>query len=313
MNRALSILALAALTACGGGGGSGGGMMAIAPAQSGPVAQAVVDEKGPTAPPLVDPNCKRWPHQTNRLDCDLIAGEAAIGITVPVGDFATFTNRTDHHLQINEAHTYTGERKYWSEWCTYLDDGITGQKKPGVGEVGCSTKGVGEDYAPIRWGNGTGLIVPPGSVVTLNSNTQPNKIPHTYALKVSIQTAGLYSWRQPAMDKTFDCDGQVQSTEWSPWRNTGKEDVHMVGVSIYAESPSSKTPHKLNGPACIYVITADSSAVKYQNCDDAFTQRGDVTFPLVTVAPGEYIVAQANNSCTGTGSNWDWVAFLRVW
>lgn len=308
--QALAVTALAALCACG-GGGSGGDF--TAPEQTTPEPVAAPEEaKGPTAPNIIDPNCKRTAG-SNRIDCELMTSDQAIGIYVPVGDFATFTNRTGQHLQINEAHTYTGERQFWSEWCVYLDDGITGQRKPGVGEVGCSTKGVGEDYAPIHWGNGTGLIVPPGSVVTVHSNSQPKPMPHIYSLKVSLQTSGLHSWRQPQMDKTFPCDGQMQSTEWSPWRNNGKEDVHMVGVSIYAESPSSRTPHKMNGPACIYVITADSSAVKYQNCDDAFTQRGDVTFPLVTVAPGEYIVAQANNSCTGTGSNWDWAAWVRVW
>jgi hypothetical protein len=312
MNRVLSILALASLAACG-GGGSGGGFLPIASAPAPKTAEPVViDESGPTAPALVNPNCRQAPG-SNRIDCDLISSSQAIGAMVPVGDFVTFTNRTDQHMQINEAHTYTGERRFWSEWCVYLDDGITGQKTPGVGEVGCSTKGVGEDYSPIHWGKGTGLIVPPGSVVTLNSNTQPNKVPHTYALKVQLQTAGLHSWRQPQIDKTFDCNGQMQTTEWSPWRNNTPNDVHMVGVSIYAESPSSKTPHKLNGPACIYVITADGQSVKYQNCDEAFTARGDVSFPLVTVAPGEFIVSQANNSCSQGGSNWDWAAWLRVW
>lgn len=316
VKQALAAVALAALAACGGGGGGSGGGFAIAPAGASPAAQepapVVVAEELPKAPAILNPNCTQQPG-SNRLDCDLISSDQPIGTVVPVGDFVTFTNRTDHHLQINEAHTYTNERAHWSEWCVYLDDGITGQKTPGRGEVGCSTKGVGEDYAPIHWGNGTGLIVAPGSVVTLNSNTPQAKTPHTYALKVSIQTAGLFSWRQPQMDKTFDCNEQLQTTEWSPWRNETSHDLHMVGASIYAESPSSSTPHRLNGAACIYVITADGAAVKYQNCDERFKERGDVSFPLVTIAPGEFVVAQASNSCRTVGSNWDWAAWLRIW
>jgi hypothetical protein len=249
----------------------------------------------------------------NQVNCDLVPGE--IGTGVPPGVVLTFTNRTGAQLQVNQADAITNERTYWSEWCVYTgpttDSLKTSQGPAGVGEVGCSTKQPGEDYAPIRWGAGTGLAVAPGEMVIVNSHTEPAAVNHTYALTVAPQTTGLYSWRQPQVDEVITCNGETQSTAGSPWHNDTGRELHLTGASIYAEAGGGPTPNTMSGAACIYVMTADG-AVKYQNCDNAIRTRGEVTFPLVTVAPGEYVAAQATNACAAPGV-WDWVAFLRVW
>lgn len=299
--QALAATALAALAACGGGGGGSGGGVAIAvdPKPATPVLQA-----GP-----VYPNCDTVAY--NHIACDLVPGE--ISAPVPAGMFGSFTNRTGQYLQINEINGYTAERQYWSEYCAYLGDLtniVTFQASPGKGEVGCSTKNVGEDYTPIRFGDGTGLSVAPGEMVMLNAHTEPAATNHTYSLRVAAATTGLHSWRQPRVDRVIPCNDGTQWTDMAPWQNDTGRDLHLTGASIYAESPSSRTPNTLNG-ACIYVFTADG-AQKYTNCDGLIRARGEVNFPLVTIAPGESVGAQATNACS-TGSHWNWVAFLRVW
>ena len=306
MKAALSILALAALTACGGGGGgSGGGFAPIA------VAPAVESHPEPVsqAPRLtpVDTGC--YQPEDNHIACDLVPGE--IGPSVAAGSFLSFVNLTGQHLQINEVNATTGEREFWSEYCIYYGELKLAQSPAGWGEAGCATKNKGEDYAPIRFGEGAGLSIPPGQGVILNAHTEPSAVIHTYSLKVSVQASGLSSWRQPQVDQVIFCDDQLQSTVMSPWQNTTGGDLHLTGASIYSETPSSKTPNTMSGAACIYVLTADGST-KYQNCDPAIRTRGEVSFPLVTIAPGEFVAAQATNSCS-VGGHWDWAAFLRVW
>lgn len=307
MNRALSILALASLVACGGGGGGGGGGFAIVPVAPAPAPQ---EEPKPTIEPLklnpVNPGCVQAPD--GHIDCPLIAYGEPIGVGVPAGTYVKFTNNTDTLLQIDSVQAATGEVQLWSEICAYVGDLITGQPTPGIGEVGCSSKHANENYPTITWGNGTGLSIAPGQVVYLNSHTEPGYKGHTYAMSVRVQTTGLHAWRQPQQDAVIPCNGQQQSTAGTPWRNETDRDLHLSGASIYAESGSGNT---LNGPACIYVMTADGS-VKYQNCDSALRTRGDVSFPVVTIAPGEYVSAQGVNSCPAPGV-WDWAAFLRVW
>lgn len=302
--QVVAVAALAALAACGGGGGSSAGF----PQQSTPAVAA--QKPAPLQEPSY-PNCVQV--ASNHIDCDLIPSEGLIGAAVPAGMFASFTNRTGAYLQINQVSAYTAERQSWSEYCAYLGDltNLTTEQKPaGKGEVGCATKNIGEDYAPMRWGDQTGLSVAPGEMVMLNAHTEPAATNHTYSLSVSVQASGVNSWRQPQVDRVIPCDGQLQWSDMTPWQNTTGRDLHLIGASIYAETPSSRTPNALSGAACIYVMTADGSQ-KYSNCDGV-GKRGEVSFPPVTVSPGEYVAAQATNACA-PGSHWDWVAFVRVW
>lgn len=308
MKAALSILALAALTACGGGGGGGGGfaIVPVAPAQ--PAAQ---EEPKPTIEPLklnpVNPGCVQAPD--GHIDCPLIAYGEPIGVGVPAGTYVKFTNNTGLMLQIDSVQAATAEVQLWSEICVYVGELVTGQPTPGIGEVGCATKAFNENYSTIHWGEHTGLSVAPGQVVYLNSNTPSGYKNHTYALSVRVQTTGLHAWRQPQQDAVIVCDGQQQSTAPTPWRNETGRELHLTGASIYSED--GRLSNTMSGAACIYVMTADGST-KYQNCDSALRTRGDVSFPVVTIAPGEYVSAQATNSCPAPGV-WDWAAFLRVW
>lgn len=316
MKAALSILALSALVACGGGGGgSGGGFAPIAVAPA-PAAEPKQDPKPLQEPPIpVNTNCVQAAE--NRIDCDLVPMEGPYGPGVPAGQFVSFTNRTGVYLQIDQIHAYTAEREFWSEYCAYLG-GIehlttsqfqtpTGSNR---GEVACAAKNIGEDYAPIRFGQRNGMLVAPGEMVMLNSHTEPSAINHTYSIWVSVENTAVYSWRQPQTDRVIPCDDQMQSTDMTPWRNNTDRELHLIGASVYVETPSSKTPNTI-GNACIYVLTADGSQ-KYANCDAAIRTKGEVSFPLVTVAPGEYVAAQATNVCK-SGSHWNWAAFLRVW
>lgn len=306
MNRALSILTLAALTACGGGGGgSGGGGFAPIVA---PAAQAPTEHEETPILKLypVNPGCTMA--APNHMSCELISHEQTIGVGVSPGVYVTFTNNTGMHLQINEINAETGERKKWSEYCAYLNVFQTSQNEAGQGEVGCASKQIGKDYAPIRFGQGNGLAVAPGDVVYLASHTEPSAINHTYAMDVKVQTTGLMSWRMPKVDQVIPCDGQQQSTAWGTWTNTTGRNLNLTGASIYAESGTS---HTLSGTACIFVMDA-SGATKYTNCDGALRTRGEVKFPAVTIAPGESVAAQGTNVCAAPNF-WDYATFLQVW
>lgn len=301
VKRLLSILALASLAACGGGGSSdasGADPVRYSPAPL-------------VAPKMVAPTCERtgaW------IACDLVSSEQLIGVEVPTDAFASFTNNSGTYLQINNVSAYTGEHAYWSEFCVYIGDVsnlTTSQSSAGKGEVGCSTKQIGEDYAPIRWGEGLGLSVAPGETVFINSHTEPGRVHHTYALSVQVQATGVHAWRQPQVDEVIFCNDQMQTTAMSPWQNNTGRELYFNGASIYAETASSATPNTLSGAACIYVLTEDGTQ-KYTNCDSALRTRGEVSFPTVSIAPGDYIAARAGNLCRAP-AYWNWVAFLRVW
>jgi hypothetical protein len=146
-------------------------------------------------------------------------------------------------------------------------------------------------------------------VVYLASHTEPLAINHTFAMDVKVQTTGLMAWRMPKIDQVIDCNGQQQSTVWSTWENTTGRNLNLTGASIYAESGAAT--HTLNGQACIFVMDA-SGATKYTNCDSALKTRGEVNFPVVTIAPGESVAAQGVNACSAP-SVWGWAAWLQVW
>lgn len=308
MKRALSMLALAALAACGGGGGGSGGGFAALPLATVQEAPAVHSDETPILKVYpINPGCTMA--AANHVACELIASESTIGVGVPPGVYVTFTNNTGMHLQINEINAETGERQFWSEHCIYLNNPMTGQDPAGQGEVGCSSKQIGKDYPPIRFGQGNGLAVAPGDVVYLASHTEPSAINHTYAMDVKVQTTGLQSWRMPKIDQVIDCNGQQQSTVWGTWTNTTQTNLHLTGASIYSEAGAGS--NTLNGAACIFVMDA-IGATKYQNCDSALKTRGEVKFPVVTIAPGESVAAQGVNACAAPGV-WDYAAFLQVW
>jgi len=260
----------------------------------------------------VNPNCKFA--AANHVDCDLIPDNMSwgqpTGVGIPPNVYVTFTNRTGQYLQINQVTAETGERRSWSEFCLYNNYFATGQNFAGNGETGCSAKNVGEDYAPIRWGAGTGLSVPPGGVIYLTSHTEPQPTNHTYSLYVKPQTTGLHSWRAPQNDAVIACNGQPQSTAWTPWRNNTSHDLHLTGASIYSESGNASSPNSVN-VACIYILRADGS-VRDANCDGALRTRGEVMLPMQLIHPGESVVAQATNVCPNSAL-WDWAAFMNVW
>lgn len=305
--QVLAATALAALAACG-GGGSGGGF-AVAPASVAPVAASSSVTTVKPAPVPVNPGCVM---SGDRPYCELIANPEAIGVGVAANNVAVFTNNTGISLQIERADAYTGEQVYWGEYCAYLVDDLSSavpsQVSAGIGEVGCAHKEIGESYPSLIWGSG--LLVKPGQKLVLNSHVEPANIGHTYSLRVSNATSGVSAWRMPQNDAVISCDGQPQMTSGDKWTNTSSKERQLVGASIYSVSAIGSSPTTMNGPACIYVFAADGST-KYQNCDNALRTRGEVSFPAVSIAPGESVAAQARNTCSAP-SVWDWAAFLRI-
>lgn len=303
MNRALSILALSALAACG-GGGSGG--ESPAPSYDSTPALVLQKDMGPNPKPT-NSNCVQV---ANEVACEMWQGD--IGAGIPPGTYAKFTNNTGTYLQVDAIDAYTGERRYWSEFCAYKieqpGDFITGQLRAGAGEAGCSAKMIGDDYAPITWGATTGLSVAPGQSIIVGSHTEPASINHTYTLRVRQQTAGLHSWRQPQIDQVNDCDGNVLSTKWSPWRNDTGRRLVMSGAEVYAISANPSMPNTVTA-ACVHVLDV-SGNVRWSNC--GLASRGSVNWPAVEIQPGESVAAQASNSCKAPAV-WGWAAFLRVW
>lgn len=307
MKRALSILALASLAACGGGGGEPDPAPAVS---KDPVTAPVAAPNADPAPAevaFINPGCKEV---DGHWECDLIASDQPIGVNVGPDVWVRFTNKTGKHLQINSIQGRMAEEvTHWSEYCVFLN-GWHGQNEAGIGEVGCKSKRPGQYYEPILFGNGTGLSIPPGSEIIMGQHSEPEPMAHTYVLDVKAQTAGLLSWRQPRQDEIYECNGQMQTTSWAPWVNTTDREMHLSGAGIYAESGKPEAPTTMSG-ACIFVLDT-TGATKYQNCDMAIRSRGEVSFPVVKFGPGESVVAQAVNSCP-VGGGWDFVSYLRVW
>lgn len=290
MKLALSVIALSVLAACGGGGGESQTIEATAP--------AVTDVKASPAVVRINPNCVWMGHQS----CELIPGELEIG--VPPHTFAAFTNKTGQALRIDDLQAVTNERQYWSEWCAYIDVGSTWQTKPGVGEVGCVSKAMGQDYPVLKGG----LRVEPGQVVYLNSHTEPAAINHSYQLRVSVaDVTASYAWRQPSTDQVFTCDGSEQSTKWSGWTNTTGRMLTMTGASVYSESANPAARNTVKA-ACVHVFDVNGQPT-YSNC--SLQTAGEVAFGAVAVHPGETVFAQATNSCSAPAF-WGWAAFIRI-
>lgn len=309
MIRILYMPLLLCLTAC--GGGSSGD--AAWPTTTDDTQELVMSQKAGDYPSYKSaPGCME---DATRLVCDLVPDDGMpVGIGVAAGKHVVFVNRTGTSLQLTQSSAYTGERQFWSEYCVYLNWYATGQSTAGRGEVGCAAKNINEDYVPINWGAGTGLVVPPNSWVLLNSHTVPHSVIHIYTLRVQYLDAGtgVQSWRQPSTDSVIPCNNQVQYTAMTPWRNNTNSTVYLGGGAIYSETPESATVNTVIG-ACVYVLQ-EGGFQKYANCDIAFRTKGAFNFPPVAVLPGEYVAAQAANVCPTGGhwSHWNWAAFLNV-
>ncbi|MBT2299228.1 hypothetical protein J7E70_02005 [Variovorax paradoxus] len=312
MNRALSIFALASLAACGGGGGGSGGGFAPIAASPAPAAEVPVQTAPavkPTVPPsnLVNPNCVTGADGL-LVTCELAPSPWPIGVTVPASGFVTFTNRTGSYLQVNSIEAFTGETTHWGEFCAALNFGSNRQDVAGIGEVACTTKAENQNYLPLTFGQGTGLLVEPGGVVILGS--KPATVSHTYALNVAPNATGVQVWRAPAVDEVIPCNGLPQYTAWNPWKNDSGYTKHISGALIYNESGSANRA-ELNGHACLYVLNPDGTP-RVSQCDDSLRTRGSATFSGIEVFPGESVAAQAVNTCSAP-KEWDWAAYLQVW
>lgn len=313
MKRALSILALASLAACGGGGGGSGGGFMVAPVAEAPAAEAPVVQSAPsvkpTLPPsnLLNPSCVTGPDGL-LVTCSLEPSPWPIGATVPAGGFITFTNKTGSYLQVNSIEAFTGETTHWGEFCAALNFGSNRQDVAGVGEVACTTKAENQNYQPLTFGQGTGLLVEPGGVVILGS--KPATVSHTFALMVAPNTTGVQVWRAPAVDEVIPCNGLPQYTTWHPWKNDSGFTKHVSGALIYTESGNVNRA-ELSGHACLYVLNPDGTP-RVSQCDDSLRVRGEATFSTIEVFPGESVAAQAVNTCTAP-SEWDWASYLYVW
>jgi hypothetical protein len=259
----------------------------------------------------INTGCVVHPTEPLQIDCQLIASEQPIGVGVLPKGWVRFTNNTGEYLQVDEVNAITNETALWGEYCTYIDHWLTGQDAAGFGEVGCTSKKIGELYGPIKYGNGTGLSVAPGSIFQASASTGEQGTNHTFSLKVRKQTTGVHSWRQPQIDQVIHCNGQTQATVWAPWKNTTGHDLHFISAQIYSESANAGSPNTLNGPACFYTFKANGSP-KWSSCDDTLRTRGDKAFQMQVIADGEYLAGQGTNACP-SGAVWGWAAFMHIW
>lgn len=310
MKRIAILGLLALLAACGGGGSADEPASAAKPvaAPQQPMLRALSTSAPAKASP-VNPGCTM---SGDRPYCELIANTDPIGVGVAANNVAVFTNNTGVNLQIDQADAYTGETSLWGEYCIYLVDdlsqAIPNQAYPGIGEVGCAHKDIGEDYPSLTFGGWSGLLVKPGQMVVMNSHVEPANIGHTYALKVRLATTALYAWRMPQQDAVIPCTGTTTPTAWTAHRNDTGRVMGFQGAEVYSVSAKPASPSTTDH-ACAYVLDVNGN-VRWSQC--GINARGSYSWPTVEVQPGEYIAAQSINTCSAPAV-WDWAAFLRVW
>jgi hypothetical protein len=253
----------------------------------------------------VDPNCVHI--AANEVDCDLLLAINAIGIGP--GTFAALTNKTGGYIEINQVTAITNEQLYWSEFCVFRNNFMTGQLSPGVGEVGCTTKNIGESYPSLHW-NGI-LLVAPGDKIYLGSHTEPDSINHLYLVTASAAfspfSPSVQSFRTPKIDAPIPCSNAVQSTDWGPWTNNTGSIQYLSGATIYAVSAQSD-PNTVS-EACLYILNADGS-VSWSFCNQGTNHRGTVSFSPQPIKPGQSVTGQAINQCSI--GLWDWVAYMYI-
>lgn len=218
-------------------------------------------------------------------------------------------NKTGKYIQIRNVSVHPLKKDSWGEYCLSIRDWLTRQNDPGFGEVGCVVKKPEEGvFESLGWDNGSdGLTIAPdqsayvGGYVHAQFGNDHRKF---IELSVVDGVKGYMSLRQPKIDVSIRCNGNNQTTQWSPWPNTTGQDIKISGATIYAVSPGKKSVQE----GCLYVMSADGKTQKWKYCASLNIQ-GRVHFPEVVVAPDEYIAAQASNTCV-SGGLWDWAAYI---
>jgi hypothetical protein len=256
--------------------------------------------------------------KTNSVECQLLTvsenGGLPMVVPVPAGQHLVLTNNGASWVQINQVAASTGEQTFWSEYCVYRDDySGTGQAgPPGVGEVGCTFKNVGENYPTIQWeGTLTALSVPPHTTLYINAHTDPSSVAHTYTISAYPQSRGVDAYRFPQMDQIFTCTGSTQQTNWTPRRNTSGANWYVSGATVYADGGGGTNAATNVQAACAYILDT-VGAVRWSYCAAPMKSRGFFSFPTQTVAPGESLVAQAAHSCSPSALAWGYAAWLHV-
>lgn len=221
-------------------------------------------------------------------------------------------NHSDGQVQIFRVWTKPVIAEGWGEYCLSIGDWRTGQQEPGSGEVACTHKEKSEyEFGALKWD--TSSIAPsvaPGSAIWVGGYVlTPNGKDHRQTVFITADNGigRIQSFRQPRNDQPIKCNGEDQTTELSPWKNTTGRELTIAGAIIYAVDPRKQ---KYVDEACISVLDSAGTTKKWQICSEV-NVRGNVTFPPVVVAPNEHISAQATNRCAAPGM-WDWAAYIHV-
>ena len=262
---------------------------------------------GPTATPMpVNAGCDSTPN------CPITVGRAQY--TTSPGQRLMLTNTTGTYIQVSQIQGIeSGATNGYGEYGAYLDAfSDLPQSVPGIGQVGYVSKDSGYSYPPITWSDSvepTALSVPPNHSVYVYYNGNLDNHPWTFIVDTAPQTWGVQSWRQPRGDESRICDGTTQSTTWAPWQNTTGAPLYLRGALIYAANGGPPAPNRVQN-AALYILDT-SGNVRWSDFSGINT-RGNVATPGVQkVYPGEYIAAQAINTCQAP-ARWDWAAFMYV-
>lgn len=219
-------------------------------------------------------------------------------------------NNTDEFVQVSDVWVQPAKSNSWGEYCLSIRDWRTGQNEPGYGEVGCLSKNAADPkFGVLRWDSASrGLSVAPGQAIYVGGYVQaPPEKDHRKTVQVTVQrgTGGVYSFRQPRLDVPIRCTGKSQSTAWAPWQNKSGRSVTITGATIYAVDPARKDAVEAG---CLYVLDSTGKDAKWKYCTNVNVQ-GRVSFAPISVAPDDYIAAQAKNTCKA-GGLWDWAAYI---
>jgi hypothetical protein len=214
--------------------------------------------------------------------------------------------------QITRVWVEPKETGRWGEYCLSIGVWQMGQNRPGAGEVACTHKDDTEpEFNALQWdSNENAPSLAPGSALwvggyVLASPGQDHR--KTVYVTASKGVENILLFRQPQTDVPIRCDATNQVTADSPWQNTLGRDLTVSGALIYAVDPRKRN---LVDHACISVLDAARNRTRWRYCTDV-NMRGKVKFPPISVAPGEFIAAQATNNCAVPGT-WDWAAYIYV-
>ena len=256
--------------------------------------------------------------QVGYIQCDLVIlsqnGGQPMVVNLPQGQYLKLINNSGTFIQVNEVlASAPNQRDYWGEYCAYLDDfSVTGQAgAPGIGEVGCTFKDVGETFLPVRWdGTNYALSIQPGSILYLGSNPKDQSL--TYSIYAYPQSSGIVSFRYPQMDQVTTCNGTTQQTNWTPRRNTSGQPWYVGGATVYADGGGGDNAKTSVDAACVYILDMNG-AVRWSYCNNGINSRGYLTFPTQVINNNEYLVLQASHRCAPSAGTWDYAGWLYVW